>query len=637
MKTLYITLFMICSCLLGQAQLSKLTTADKKYKNYSYIDAIDIYQKVVDKGYKSPELFKKLGNSYYFNGELDQAAKWYGELFALGENDLEPEYYFRYSQALKANGDYKKANTYLELFNEKTDDSRGKRYAKNKDYLNEIDYNSGKYTIDTTSINSEFSDYGLAPFGKQFVFSSARKEGALYHKIHDWTDQNFTDLYSVTRNDDGTFTSPENFSKEINTKFNESTPTFTKDGKTMYFTRNNFNNGKKGKDDDKSTLVKIYKASFIEGKWKNIEELPFNSNNYSTAHPVLSKDEKTLYFASDMPGGFGNSDIYKVSINGNSFGKPENLGKTINTEGRESFPFVDGDNNLYFASDGQLGLGGLDIFKSEWKNGSYQDPVNLAKPINSSMDDFAFIIDANKKGYFTSNREGGKGYDDIYSFKICQQTIFGIITDIDTDEILPGAAITLYDSEMNKLATTTSNDKGYYEFLSLDCQTQYNVRVSKEEYETTERGVTTAEKEGKTEANFALKRNVFPVEEGTDLAKIFDISIIYFDLDKWNIRSDAAKDLQKIVEVMKQYPNMEVSIRSHTDSRQTHRYNEILSDRRAKSTLEFMVKNGIQRSRLTAKGYGETELVNNCSDGVPCSEAEHQKNRRSEFIVTKMN
>lgn len=637
MKTLYITLFMISCFLTGQAQLSQLNTADKKYKNYSYVDAIDIYEKVADKGYKSPELFKKLGNSYYFNGELDQAAKWYGELFALDEKNLEPEYYFRYSQALKANGDYKKANKYLEVFNEKTDDSRGKRYARNKDYLNIIDRNSGKYTIDTTNLNSEYSDYGLAPFGKEFVFTSARTDGALYHKIHDWTNQNFTDLYSVSRNEDGSFSTPENFSKEINTKFNEASPTFTKDGKTMYFTRNNFNNGKKGKDEDKSTLVKIYKATLENGEWKNVEELPFNSDNYSTAHPVLSKDEKTLFFASDMPGGFGNSDIYKVSINGNSFGKPENLGKVINTEGRESFPFVDDDNNLFFASDGQLGLGGLDIFESKWKDGEYQTPINLAKPINSSMDDFAFIIDKDKKGYFTSNRESGKGYDDIYSFAYCQQTIYGIVTDIDTDELLPGSSVIIFDENMNKLSETTANDKAYYEFTNLDCQTKYNVRVSKEEYETSERMIATAEKDGKTEANFALKRNVFPVEEGTDLAKIFDISIIYFDLDKWNIRPDAAKDLQKIVEVMKQYPDMEVAIRSHTDSRQTHRYNEILSDKRAKSTLEFMVKNGIERRRLTAKGYGETELVNGCSDGVPCSEEEHQKNRRSEFIVTKMN
>ena len=635
MKTLYTLVFVLSITIGAFAQGSKLNKADKKYDKYSYIDAIEIYEKVAEKGYKSAELFEKLGNAYYFNGELDKASKWYGELFALNQ-EVDSEYYFRYAQALKAEGNYEKSNQYMELFAQKTNDTRAKLFQENKDYLTDIDAVSGKYTMDKTDINSEFYDYGPTFFGKQIVFTSSRSEGNQYSKIHDWTKQNFTDLFVASIDNEGKLGSVENFSKTVNTKYNESSPVFTKDGKTMYFTRNNYNDGKKRKSDDKVIMEKIYKAELINGEWTNVKELPFSNDNYKTAHPALSPDEKTMYFASDMPGSFGNSDLYKVSIDSNgNFGSPENLGPTINTEGRETFPFVDADNNLFFASDGHPGLGGLDIFEAKSANNSFEKPVNVGKPLNSPMDDFGYVTNKDGLGFFSSNRDGGSGYDDIYTFTVCTHTLSGLITDVDTKEILPNAKVILFDDKMNKISETTSSDKGAYSF-KIECNKKYYVRAAKEEYETTEKSFGPVTKTGESKLNIELKRNIFPVEVGTDLAKILDVSIIYFDLDKWNIRPDAAEDLEKIIAVMNQYPNMTIDIRSHTDSRQTHKYNELLSDRRAKSTLEFMVKNGINRNRLTAKGYGETQLVNNCSDDIPCSEAEHQKNRRSEFIVLKM-
>lgn len=635
MKTLYTLIFVLSITIGAFGQESKLNKADKKYDKYSYIDAIKIYEKVAEKGYKSVELFEKLGNSYYFNGELDKASKWYGELFALNQ-EVYSEYYFRYSQALKAEGNYEKSNQYMELFAQKTNDARAKLFHDNKDYLTDINLVSGKYTMDKTDVNSEFIDYGPSFFGKQIVFTSSRSEGNLYSKIHDWTKQNFTDLFVTSIDNNGKLGSVENFSKTVNTKFNESSPIFTKDGKTMYFTRNNYNDGKKRKSDDKVIMEKIYKAELVNGEWTNIKEVPFSNDNYKTAHPALSPDEKTMYFASDMSGSFGNSDLYKVSIDSNGkFGTPENLGPTINTEGRETFPFVDADNNLFFASDSHPGLGGLDIFEAKFNNNSFDKPVNIGKPLNSSMDDFGYVTNRDGLGFFTSNREEGKGHDDIYTFKVCTHTLSGLITDIDTKEILPNSKVILFDDKMNKISETNSSEKGAYSF-KIECNKKYYVRASKEEYETTEKSFGPVTKTGESKLDFDLKRNIFPVEVGTDLAKILDVSIIYFDLDKWNIRLDAAEDLEKIIAVMNQYPNMTIDIRSHTDSRQTHKYNELLSNRRAKSTLDFMIKNGINRNRLTAKGYGETQLVNNCSDHILCSEAEHQKNRRSEFIVLKM-
>lgn len=634
MKTIFsVILVFVSSCVFSQK--TQLKSASKKFDNFAYVDAIDIYKKVADKGYESEELFKKIANAYYFNSEYKAAEEWYGKLIKLN-SEVETEYYFRYAQCLKANEKYDEANKNLETFYTKSGDSRALLFKENKKYLDDIEKESGKFSIGKTTINSEYSDYGTAFFGDKIVYASARKEGALFSTIQEWTGQNYTDLYAVTLNKDGSLGDPVNFSSTINTKVNEATSAFTKDGKTMYFTRNNYLNGKKGKDKTKTTLVKIYKADFVDGEWSNIIEMPFNSDNYNTAHPTLSPDEKYLYFASDMPGSYGNSDIYRVKIENDFYGTPENLGKVINTEGKETYPFIAYDNTLYFSSDGQLGLGGLDVFESKYENGQYNTPVNVGKPINSSMDDFAFIMNEQKNGFFSSNRDNGSGYDDIYSLKGCSQKIFGTITDVDTKEILPNTRVELFDENMKKISETTSSVNSYYSFM-VDCNTKYYVRASKEEFDTNEKSITTSKENGENQLNIELKRNKLPIKEGIDIAELLDIKYIYFDLDKSDIRPDAAKDIQKVIEVMKEYPTISIDIRSHTDSRASKEYNEKLSDRRAKSTLEFMVQNGISRNRLSAKGYGESQLVNLCFDGVACSEAEHQKNRRSEFIVIKMD
>ena len=635
MKKIIILYSILLATINLNAQIGKLMEADKKYEKYSYVDAIKIYEEVADKGYESPELFQKLGNAYYFNSNLLAAAKWYKKLFALNP-EQEPIYYFRYAQALKSQEEYEESDKYMQLFFEKNPEAKSNYY--NENYLNDIEINSGKFTVHTTNINTEFSEFGPAFYKENIVFSSSRKEGAVNTKVNPWTKQYFRDLYLAEKNQNYELNNVENFSLELNSKYNESTPVFTKDGNTVYFTRNNFLNGKKGKADDKSTLIKIYKAELINGKWTNILELPFCSDNYSTAHPALPQDGKELYFVSDMPGGLGNSDIYKVTILPNgSYGKPINLGQEINTPEKESFPFIDYQGNLYFASNGYPGLGGLDIYFAKKNGFSFEKPINMGKPINSPLDDFSLIIDRNYKGYFSSNRIGTKGFDDIYFFTKCNYIVEGIVTDKITKEIIFDAKIEIFNNSNNKLIfETTTNSLGKY-FAEVDCRENYTIRASKIEFESDEKVFVAKNADNKSEINLELERNVFKVSSGTDLAIVFDISQIYFDLDKWDIRPDAAKDLEKIIAVMKQNPQMKVDIRSHTDSRQTHKYNELLSERRAKSTMEFMIKNGIEKERLTAKGYGETQLVNDCADGVPCTEEQHQMNRRSEFIVVKMD
>jgi len=618
------------------AQKATIKRADKKYDSYAYIDVIQTYEKVALKGYKSEDMFKKLGNSYYFNANYESASKWYGELFAMNPN-VESEYYFRYAQSLKSTGELQKSNQLMaEFYTKSQNDSRGKLYNKTSNYLDEIKANSGRYNIEDARINSKYSDYGTFVYDHKIYFASARDTGNFSQRKHTWTGEYFTNLYFSSVDS----VKVKKIKNGLNSKFHEATPVFTKDGKTVYFTRNNYVNGKKGKSDKKINFIKLYQATLQNNKWTNITALPFASDNYSTAHPALSPDERTLYFASDMPGTFGQSDLYKVSINDNGgFGTPENLGKTINTEGKETFPFVTDENEIYFASDGHPGLGGLDVFAGKLnKDGTISDIQNLGNDINSPQDDFAYVIDpVSRIGYFSSNKDGGQGSDDIYKFVEnkalrCVQQLSGQITDAVTGAILPESKVTLYENRTEKNTTITDNN-GAYKF-EVDCGKTYNVRAEKVEYATQEISITIGKLSGKTSLPIALHPATCKVTVGDDLGKCFGIKMIYFDLDKSNIGPQAALDLEKILQVLNNNPTMKLDIRSYTDSRQTHQYNQALSDRRAKSTVNWLIKNGVTANRLTAKGYGETALLNGCSDGVDCTEAEHQMNRRSEFVIT---
>jgi outer membrane protein OmpA-like peptidoglycan-associated protein len=628
------------------SQQAKVNSGDKNYDNYAYVDAIKTYEKAAQKGYKSEDMFKKLGNSYYFNSDFDGAVKWYGELFAMNTN-LEPDYYYRYAQSLKSTGQLDKANKVLDEFNIKyKGDNRGKLYKENVNYLDQIKANSGRYKIEDAGINSKYSDYGSFVYNNKLYFASARDTGNFSQRKHKWTGEYFTNLYDADIDATNNSASKvHKFKSALNTKFHEATPVFTKDGKTVYFTRNNYVNGKKGKDENKITLVKIYKATLEkDGKWGNITALPFDSDNYSTAHPALSPDEKTLYFASDMPGTLGQSDIYKVSVSdAGAYGTPENLGKPINTEGKETFPFVTNEKEIYFASDGHPGLGGLDVYVGQIEdNGTITGIQNLGTDVNSPKDDFAYIIDpVSRLGYFSSNKDGGLGSDDIYKFLEtkrlrCIQELNGNITNSETGAILPGAKVTLYDmGSTDPKKSVIADAAGYYNF-AVECGKSYNVRAEKEEFSTKEVNITIGKLTGKTSLPIALDPATCKVTIGDDLGKCFKIKMIYFDLDKSNIRTEAALDLEKILVVLNDNPSMKLDIRSHTDSRASFKYNEALSDRRAKSTIQWLVKNGIAPNRLTGKGYGETQLVNKCADDVPCTEAEHQENRRSEFIITAL-
>ena len=648
MRLLTFSVALLSSTSLLFAQPEKeLEKANEMYKNFSYVDAIKIYERIAQKGFVNQEMLQSLGNAYYYNAEYKKALPWYEQLFQEGKYKVKPEYYYRYAQTLKSVGDYTQADKMMAKFVELTNanDTRAALFEENKDYQTVIKNNSGRFQLNNASVNTENSEYGTAFYGDKIVFAGATDARKAKRGVSQWTGESFYDLYEAEHFDQK-LGSRKPFSSSINTQFNESTPVFTKDGNTMYFTRNNYVNRKLGSDIENTILLKILRATKDKnGNWGDIVEVPFNSDQYNVAHPALSPDEKYLYFASDMPGSFGNSDIFRVEILGdNQYGTPENLGNIINTAGRESFPYISKDNVLYYSSDGIPGLGGLDIFAVKFNaDGSTSKPVNIGMPGNSADDDFCFVFNSDSKiGFLTSNRPGGKGKDDIYSFHedkpllfSCQKNIKGIVKDAKTKAVIANAKVILSDKVMKEVGKDQSKTDGTFTFEKVNCNdSHYYLRGEKEKYETAEVNVTV----GKDEVVYEILLNPreVAIKKGMDLAKVFEIKEIKFDYNKADIRSDAAVELTKIVEVMREYPKMKIDIRSHTDSRGADSYNLKLSDRRAKATLEWIVKQGIDRKRLKAKGYGETRLVNGCSNGVPCTEEEHQENRRSEFIVVAM-
>ncbi len=649
MKTMfykYLLLVHLFISITAFSQDKKQIQGDKHYDFFAYVDAIKIYEGLADKGYKNLELFQRLGNAYYFNGKLIQANRWYDALFELTDK-LPSEYFFRYAQTLKAVDNYMEADKMLKIFAERESaDQRSRLILQDKDYLDRIKANSGRYKLTRLPINSSYADFGSTVYDNQLIFASARDTGAMVKRVHRWTNQPFTSLYQAEIKGEGTFGRVKKFATSTKSKFNESTPTFTADGKTMYFTRNNYNKGVRGRNEVGTTLLKIYRSEKIDGKWTKAVELPFNSDHFSTAHPALSLDGKWLYFASDRQGGQGQSDLYKVAVlSGGKFGNPINLGTEINTGGRESFPFISAENELYFSSDGHPGLGGLDIFAVKiFTDGSLGTVHNIGAPANSTADDFGFFMDNKlQKGFLSSNRAEDYGSDDIYSVyetrKLeldCKQTIKGIVYDKKDKGRIAQIKVSLLDRDFKLLSEVVTDERGQYQFDLLNCATRYRVNASREEFNTAEVTVDLPVKEGITELDFGLEKVKIKVEKGDDLFKVLELVPIYFDLNKSDIRVDATMELLKIVAVMEQYPNMKIDVRSHTDSRGQEEYNRRLSDQRAKSTRTWIINQGIAAYRITAKGYGDTQLINHCVDGVACSEEQHQENRRSEFIVLEL-
>ena len=496
----------------------------------------------------------------------------------------------------------------------------------------------GEYTIKNLDINTEESDFGTAFYGKdRVIFAAPTDNTMIVKKVWNENGQQFLDLYTGIITEGRQLISKKRLMGEVDTKFHEASVSISKDLKTLYYTSNNYYKKKFLTDSSGINNLQIFKASIdISGKWVEIQKLPFNNNEYSIGHPALSHDETKLYFVSDMPGSYGETDIYVIDIHENgTYGEPRNLGPKINTEGREMFPYIGADNILYFSTDGHPGYGELDVFASKIFDNSVSQPINLDEPINSTADDFAYIIDDSRdRGFFSSNRKEGKGDDDIYSFLAepglyihCEQQITGVIRSESSRDLLPGAKVVLLDEDGDEIDSTIADESGRYVLNGALCDTDVIVIGSLKRYLNDEQNITIV---NDIDADaYQLDLNL----PDQFVSNRVNINTIYFDFDKSNIRPDAAKELDKVVQVMNEYPDLLIDAGSHTDSRGKDAYNMKLSERRAKSTVDYIVSKGIDANRLTHQGYGESQLVNNCSNGVKCSEEEHELNRRTEFYI----
>lgn len=619
---------------------SKVELRGDKYSfSYSYDKAIDSYSHSKELSFSGQRM---LAEGYRKMNQNVLAEEAYLKLISV-PGEILPEDYYNYAMILKINGKYMESNKAMDKFVElKPEDLRAKDYAANSKEFSRLANDDGKYKIEHLDINSDADDFGTTYYKNDIVFASTKAKSKMIVKNYNWTGKPFWDIY-VSGVDGTQLTKPKNFDKGLNSKLHDGPASFTKDGTYMAYTSNN----SKDKSNDRVVELQINFSSYHEGKWTAPESFFLNNKEYSVGQPCLTENGNTMYFTSDMPGGFGGADLYVITKDANGvWGKAENLGNKINTEGDEMFPFIEESNNiLFFSSTGRFGLGGLDIFICPM-NGSDPGAVyNAGYPLNTQYDDYAVIVDSKlSKGYFSSDRPGGSGGDDIYSFDISRldigKKLIGITEDVSSIAV-PGTFVKLLDENGILIDTLTTSNDGSFSFL-VASDKYLKLIGQKEKYNDGDTITSTFGNEYIIKADVILlkeKEIVADVPVGVDLGEMVLLKTIYFDLDKYNIRPDAEAELAKIVEIMNKNPEMVVELSSYTDCRESTAYNQTLSDERAVASIAYIKKRITSPERIFGKGYGESNLINGCTCddniGSNCTEEEHQQNRRTEFIIVK--
>jgi len=660
-----VSLFLIISTsAIAQNELRK---AQQLKSDHDYAQAIVAYDDYFKTASPTIEDARSMVESYMMTGNTMSAEDWLAKIVTYDGHNADD--LFNYATILKTNGKYLEA---IKQF---------QNYAALKPTLKEIETHSDKKVddmitscekslewiakpdsvdiVNASMINSENSDFGVTKFGYGYIFTSDRKvPGTVYSDkdLYGWTGNPFLKLFYIANPQSDNSTNNAVEIAGLNSDYQNGASVYDDKNNVIYFTRTKvvkvslhpINEDPTSWSDysyfkNYVNRWEIYSARYDNGKWKDIKAFPYNNaDKYSVGHPALSPDGNILYFASDMPGGYGGTDLYYcVKQKDGSWSAPKNCGSKINTAGREAFPTVDKNGTLYFSSDGLPGMGGFDIFSATGSKDNWSDPVNLKYPINSSKDDFDICFtETGKSGYLSSNRDGGKGEDDIYYFSPTPPppkpkflVIAGIAKERNADNtitVLKDASIKIEDKSSNTLATINSNDGGKF-YSSASCGDSYTITAAKDGYFANSKSF---------ETKCTTMHDTVFVELILDkivINKPIVLKNIYYDFDKWNIRPDAAVELDKLVEILQMNPNINIELGSHTDSRGAAVYNQVLSQKRAESAVDYIVSRGINSGRITAKGYGKTMPINKCVDGVSCTEEEYQMNRRTEFKVTSIN
>lgn len=688
------------------AQSLQERKADQYYERYAYSKATVLYESLFREDKGNPKYIQRLGYSYYKMLNYRKALIYYSQLVQLKEHQVSDLY--DYSQLLKIDGRPELAKVWLEQYVEQSPgDLKAKKQLEGMDLYNMDPVKN--ISVKNMAGNTSVSDMCVNYYNDHIIYSSARDSVAVIKNVYDWNNQPYLDLYLSHSGTETGEKDTKSLFRELNSKFHEGPVSFSSDYNTIYFTRNNYLNGHVTTTKDGVNNLKIFIADFDGKKWQNIRNLPFNSNRYSVGHPALSPDNKTLYFISDMPGGYGQTDIYRSELINGEWGTPVNLGATVNTSGKEMFPYVDKEGILYFSSNGRPGKGGLDIFAAKEENPDAYKVNWVASPVNSAYDDFGCVLNTDSvTGYFTSDRPGGKGSDDNYSFQINFMDLQVSVYDDYTKGLLPGSKIKLKSEDGNVLDEKNADENGMatfqvkpgqkYQLLAenknylpetrelqikgslydlvqredmylktgalnlmveiVDKESgliipEAKVVVSKGQYDQSQfedkNGIVRMRMNKSTDYTFlasaveyfentgnfsSIGKNAGDYTLTIELEKMsagkqFVLDDLYYDLDKYNIRRDAAIVLDRLVKILKDNPEIRIEVGSHTDSRAIAEYNQKLSQRRSESVMSYLISKGIEKRRLVAKGYGESQLINKCADGVDCPEAEHQANRRT--------
>lgn len=615
----------------GMGQYGKQKKADALFATYAFTKAIPLYQELIQSDYNRDYAERKLGDCYYYLRDFEKASRLYEKV--VKQLAAPSEYQLRYAIVLRDLGRREEAQTWLRSYREKGGAVKVSRNFETASEIQISDLMGITYEVTPVPFNTPGSDFAAYEHEGALYITSSGPENRNERKRYGWNDQPFLDIWLVRSKDTTSFS---NLSEEVNSPYHDGPLTISKDGKTMYFSRNNYLDGKKGTDNDKTNHLKIFRSTKFADDWGNVTEVPFNGASFSTSHPALSPDNNWLYFASDRPGGEGGSDLYKVRVGSFEFGEPENLGPEINTAGNEFFPFINSEGFLFFASDGHPGLGMLDIFVASPSSEqmAFKNVRNMGAPVNSEADDFSlFMSPDGSYGYFASNRDKGPTNDEIYLFEtVLPLMLKGTVTDSLNGKPIALARIALRDQNGKEIAYMETDSVGYYE-VNIDRDLDYQITASKKKYKDDKKKFTSKYLPKKT-TEIIVNLKLSPVR---DIRILADLNTIYFDFDRYEIRPDAARELDKIVTLLTdEYPNMIMSLEAHTDSRGSFSYNDRLSIDRANATYEYLISKGLPASRIINKnGYGERRLTNGCEDGVRCEEAEHQKNRRTEFLVVE--
>lgn len=604
------------------AQNALTQRADQYFNQYEYVNAAEAYLKIVESGKANGYVYKQLADSYFNMFNTTEAAKWYTKAV---QSPQDAETHYRFAQMLKSNGKYEEANKQMSIFaNKAPNDQRAKAFTENPNYIPKLFDLSKLYEVKPATFNSEKTDFGAVINNNSVFFTSTRNNS---RKDYGWNKEPFLDLYQADLNPDNSVGNVRNIDG-LNSKYHDGPATLSADGNTIYFASDSFREASFEKDSkNKLKLGKnnLFKASKTDGSWSAATSLPFNSSAYSTSNPCLSPDGKTLYFSSDMPGSIGGVDIWSVTLDGNgTFGKPENLGAKVNTEGNESFPFIADDNKtLFFASSGKPGLGGLDVFQIDISQSN--DAVNLGKPINSEKDDFAFHFNKVKNiGFLSSNRNGN---DDLFEVHmICNADVITLVTNAKTGAILADANVSILDEQKNIIATEITNSKGEVTY-KVDCNKSYAIVASKDGFES-----STFQVAKSTGGQNRIAAPIQPIDVIVTETEVL-LKPIFFEYNKSNITQEGAFELDKLVQVMKNNSKLVILAKAHTDNRGSDSFNLSLSDRRAKATAQYVISKGIAAERISGKGMGETEPKIDCKE--KCTEEQYAQNRRSEFLIVK--